>query len=44
MTQGKATATVSGRVVAETNEYEVVEGNIYVGLPFLMTQGSGHQC
>lgn len=30
MTQGKATATVSGRTIAETDEYEVVEGNIYV--------------
>jgi len=30
MTKGKATATVSGRTIAETDEYEVVEGNIYV--------------
>lgn len=30
MTKGKATATISGRTVAETDEYEVVEGNIYV--------------
>jgi len=29
MTQGKATATVQGRKIAETDEYEVVEGNIY---------------
>ena|SRR5690349_15462753 len=27
-----ATATVNGRVVAETDNYEVVEGNIYVCL------------
>lgn len=25
-----ATATVNGQVVAETDNYEVVEGNIYV--------------
>jgi hypothetical protein len=30
MTQGKAIATVSGRTIAETDEYEVVEGNVYV--------------
>lgn len=30
MTKGKATAVVSGRTIAETNEYETVEGNIYV--------------
>ena len=30
MTKGKAKATVSGRTIAETDEYEVVEGNIYV--------------
>ena len=30
MTKGKATATVSGRTIAETDEYETVEGNIYV--------------
>ena len=30
MVKGKATATISGRTVAETDEYEVVEGNIYV--------------
>lgn len=30
MTKGKATATVSGRTIAETDEYEIVEGNIYV--------------
>ncbi|TVY23043.1 hypothetical protein LHYA1_G007654 [Lachnellula hyalina] len=29
MTKGKATAVVSGRTIAETNEYETVEGNIY---------------
>ncbi|KUJ07435.1 DUF427-domain-containing protein [Mollisia scopiformis] len=29
MTQGKATATVQGRQIASTDEYEVVEGNIY---------------
>ncbi|PMD46554.1 DUF427-domain-containing protein [Hyaloscypha variabilis F] len=29
MTQGKAIATVSGRTIAETDEYEVVEGNVY---------------
>jgi len=29
MTQGKATATVQGRKIAETDEYEVVEGNVY---------------
>jgi hypothetical protein len=30
MVKGKATATVSGRKLAETDEYEIVEGNIYV--------------
>jgi len=30
MTKGKATAVVSGRTVAETDEYEFVEGNVYV--------------
>jgi hypothetical protein len=33
MPQGKAIATVSGRTIAETDEYEVVEGNIYVCCP-----------
>jgi len=32
MTKGKAIATVSGHTIAETDEYEVVEGNIYVRL------------
>jgi hypothetical protein len=30
MVKGKATATVSGRIIAETDEYEEVEGNVYV--------------
>ena len=30
MPKGKATATLSGRTIAETDEYEVVEGNVYV--------------
>lgn len=30
MVKGKATATVSGRTIAETDEYEIVEGNVYV--------------
>lgn len=34
MVKGKATATVSGRTIAETEEYEIVEGNIYVCLLF----------
>ncbi|CAG8951863.1 hypothetical protein HYFRA_00005667 [Hymenoscyphus fraxineus] len=29
MVKGKATATVSGRTIAETDEYELVEGNVY---------------
>ncbi|KAH8667630.1 hypothetical protein BGZ60DRAFT_409662 [Tricladium varicosporioides] len=29
MVKGKATATVSGRIIAETDEYEIVEGNVY---------------
>jgi len=29
MTQGKATATIQGRKIAETDEYEIVEGNVY---------------
>ncbi|KAH6671964.1 hypothetical protein B0J14DRAFT_594842 [Halenospora varia] len=29
MVKGKATATVSGRTIAETDEYEIVEGNVY---------------
>jgi hypothetical protein len=32
MVKGKATATVSGRTIAETDEYEVVEGNVYVSM------------
>jgi hypothetical protein len=28
--KGKATATVSGRTIAETDSWEVVEGNVYV--------------
>jgi hypothetical protein len=32
MVKGKATATVSGRTIAETDEYEVVEGNVYVSI------------
>jgi hypothetical protein len=32
MVKGKATATVSGRIIAETDEYEVVEGNVYVSM------------
>ncbi len=38
MVKGKATATVAGRKIAETDEYEIVEGNIYVRIslpPFL---------
>jgi hypothetical protein len=30
--KGKATATVSGRTIAETDNYELVEGNVYVRL------------
>lgn len=33
MVKGKATATVQGRKLAEADEYEVVEGNVYVCLP-----------
>ncbi|KAL2065683.1 hypothetical protein VTL71DRAFT_3353 [Oculimacula yallundae] len=29
MPTGKATATVSGRTIAEAEEWEVVEGNVY---------------
>ncbi|QSZ32201.1 hypothetical protein DSL72_001773 [Monilinia vaccinii-corymbosi] len=29
MPSGKATATVNGRMVAETDNWEVVEGNVY---------------
>lgn len=32
MPKGKATATVSGRKIAEAEEWEVVEGNVYVRL------------
>jgi hypothetical protein len=32
MPSGKATAIVQGRVVAEADHWEVVEGNIYVRL------------
>jgi hypothetical protein len=32
MVQGKAKATIAGRTIAETDEYEVVEGNVYVSL------------
>ena len=30
MVKGNAKATISGRTIAETDEYEIVEGNIYV--------------
>jgi len=30
MVQGKAKATIGGRTIAETDEYELVEGNVYV--------------
>jgi hypothetical protein len=33
MTKGKATAKVSGRTIAEADEYEIVEGNVYVRSP-----------
>ncbi|TVY80552.1 hypothetical protein LSUE1_G003251 [Lachnellula suecica] len=29
MTKGKATAVIAGRTIAETDEYEFVEGNVY---------------
>ncbi len=29
MVKGKATATLQGRTIAETDEYELVEGNVY---------------
>jgi hypothetical protein len=32
MPKGKATATVSGRVIAEADEWEFVENNVYVGV------------
>jgi hypothetical protein len=32
MVKGKAKATISGRTIAETDEYEIVEGNVYVRL------------
>lgn len=38
MVKGKATATVSGRTIAETDEYEVVEGNVYVRLSYSPTK------
>ena len=38
MVKGKATATVSGRTIAETDEYEVVEGNVYVRGHWMMKQ------
>jgi hypothetical protein len=33
MVQGKAKATVAGRTIAETDNYEIVEGNVYVRFP-----------
>jgi len=30
MVQGKAKATIGGRTIAESDEYEFVEGNVYV--------------
>ncbi|KAI9640033.1 hypothetical protein NHQ30_011595 [Ciborinia camelliae] len=30
MPSGKATATVNGRTIAETDNWEVVEGNVYL--------------
>lgn len=35
MVHGKATATIAGRTIAETDEYEEVEGNVYVRSPRL---------
>ena len=32
MVQGKAKATLAGRTIAETEEYELVEGNVYVSI------------
>lgn len=32
-TKMHAKATVNGKVVAETDNYEMVDGNVYVGLP-----------
>lgn len=29
-----ATATLNGTTVAETDTYEIVDGNVYVRLPF----------
>jgi hypothetical protein len=34
MVQGKAKAVVSGRTIAESDTWEVVEGNVYVCPPF----------
>lgn len=41
MVKGKATATVSGRVIAETDEYEFVEGNVYVSICYSTTLQEG---
>lgn len=35
MPTGKASAVVQGRVIAETDHWEVVEGNVYVCFPVL---------
>jgi uncharacterized protein (DUF427 family) len=34
MASGKATATINGKVVAEADNWQVVEENVYVALPF----------
>jgi len=40
MPKGKATAIVSGRKIAEADEWEVVEGNVYVGSMILAPNDS----
>jgi len=37
MVQGKAKAVIGGRTIAETDEYELVEGNVYVSQPQSMS-------
>ncbi|PQE06198.1 RING-like domain-containing protein [Rutstroemia sp. NJR-2017a BBW] len=39
--KGKATATVSGRTIAETDSWEVVEGNVYVCFSYIIESMKG---
>ncbi|KAG9241655.1 hypothetical protein BJ878DRAFT_427646 [Calycina marina] len=43
MIQGKSKATIGGRTIAETDQYEVVEGNVYAKRTVLRRRSSVDQ-